>query len=235
VIETTLPLMRIDERKIAAAAATWRPRLAALPRPLIAVLVGGATRPYAFAAPEARDLIARAQTHAGSGTIYATTSRRTGRAAVAALREALPAGAQLWRWGDATPNPYLGLLACADGFVVTGDSMSMITEVARLGRPLAIYPLPLRPISRFARSVLPHALAELPNRAKYVWLPKLGFTAFPRDLTQVHRALIAHGHAVLAGHPFAKAPPPLEDDLDAVARAIVAKVECASTSAAALA
>ena len=34
-------------------------------------------------------------------------------------------------------NPYLALLALADRFVVTGDSASMLVEVARLGRPLA--------------------------------------------------------------------------------------------------
>ena len=226
VIETTLPLMRVDERKIAAAADAWRDVLAPMPRPRIAVLAGGATRPYAFGAAEARELLDRARRYAGGGSLYVTTSRRTGRDAVAALRASLPDGARFWQWGDTSPNPYLGLLACADGFVVTGDSMSMITEVARLGRPLAIYPLPMRPLTRFARRALPPALAALPTRIKYQWLPKLGFTAFPRDLTLVHRALITRGHAVWAGEPFPTAPPPLDDDVDAVARAIVATVEC---------
>jgi mitochondrial fission protein ELM1 len=232
VIETALPLMRIDERKLTEAAATWQPQWEGLPRPLIAVLVGGATRPYAFGAAEARELIERARVYADGGTLYVTTSRRTGRAAIAALRERLPHGARFWQWGDATPNPYLGLLSCADGFVVTGDSMSMITEVARLGRPLAIYPLPLRPISRFARRALPSALAELPARAKYRWLPRLGFTAFPRDLTEVHRLLFARGRAVPAGRPFSAARAAPDDDLDAVARAIVAKAGLPETESA---
>ena len=36
----------------------------------------------------------------------------------------------------------MGLLGLADGFVVTGDSISMMVEIARLGRPLAIFDLP---------------------------------------------------------------------------------------------
>src|SRR5262249_35002530 len=182
-------------------------------------------RPYGFGRGQARELLDLARAHARGGSLYVATSRRTGHAAVAALREALPDGARLWQWGDASPNPYLGLLACADAFVVTGDSMSMITEVARLARPLAIYPLPLRPLTRFARSMLPPAVTALPARAKYEWLPKLGFTAFPRDLTQVHRALIARGHAVWAGEPFPLSPPPLDDDVDAIARAVIAVAE----------
>src|SRR5918996_579404 len=35
IMQVTLPLMRIDEGAVAAAAAAWRPRLAVLPRPLV--------------------------------------------------------------------------------------------------------------------------------------------------------------------------------------------------------
>ena len=40
-------------------------------------------------------------------------------------------------------NPYQGLLALADHFVVTTDSLSMMVEVARLGRPLSLFALGL--------------------------------------------------------------------------------------------
>jgi len=222
VVETTLPLMRIDARKLAEAEATWAPRLAALPRPLIAVLVGGATRPYAFGAAEARELIDRARGYATGGTLYATTSRRTGQAAVAALRAALPAGAPFWQWGDREANPYLGLLACADGFVVTGDSMSMITEVARLNRPLAIYPLRRSTVAERADRVLPRWIADIPGYVKYRLLPKIGFAAFPRDLTQIHRQLYEDGIAVPAGSPLLHRADRATDEIDRVVAAIVA-------------
>ena len=51
----------------------------------------------------------------------------------------------MFHWSpEAEDNPYLGLLALADRFVATGDSISMMTEVVRLKKPLAIYPLPVR-------------------------------------------------------------------------------------------
>ena len=43
-----LPLMRAKAPEIEAAVARWRGRLAPLPRPLIAILVGGPTVPFAF-------------------------------------------------------------------------------------------------------------------------------------------------------------------------------------------
>lgn len=220
VVHTTLPLMRIDHGRIASARTEWQSSLAGLPRPLIAVLVGGATRPYTFDAGAARSLLLAAQRYAGDGTLYVTTSRRTNKTASAALRDALPSGAHIWQWGDPSPNPYLGLLAHADGFVVTGDSMSMITEVVRLGRPLAVFPLPLRALTRWARSHLPEWLAYLPTRAIYQWLPKFGVTVFRRDLSSVYRRLVEHGHAALTPDPLPTTATPLDDDLDRVVNAV---------------
>jgi hypothetical protein len=222
VLETTLPLMRIDAARLDAARETWRATFDALARPVVAVLVGGATRPFVFGADEASELLRLAAGYAPSGTLYVTTSRRTGGAAAARIVAELPAGARLWQWGDTSPNPYLGLLAHADAFVVTGDSMSMITEVARLARPLAIYPLPLRPVTRWARARLPQWLARLPDRIKYEVLPRIGITAFPRDLGAIHRRLVSDGRAVFAGDALRESSASLEDDLDRVARAVVA-------------
>ena len=63
-------------------------------------------------------------------------------AVVEAIAAALPAGARLYRWDAGGDNPYHALLGLADRFVVTGDSISMMVEVARLGKPLAIFALP---------------------------------------------------------------------------------------------
>ena len=43
-----LPLMRTNAAAVAMAVTTWQPRLAVLPRPLIALLVGGPTGPFIF-------------------------------------------------------------------------------------------------------------------------------------------------------------------------------------------
>ncbi len=39
-------------------------------------------------------------------------------------------------------NPYLGILACAEAFIVTGDSLSMVSEACVTGRPLFIFATP---------------------------------------------------------------------------------------------
>ncbi len=219
VVHTGLPLMRADPARVAAARAKWQAQLGSLPKPLVAVLVGGSTRPFDLGADVARELLDAATPYADGGTLYVVTSRRTGAAAEAALRAALPASARLWTWGDATPNPYLGLMAHADAFVVTGDSMSMLTEVARAARPLVIFSLPLRPVRRWAHANLPRWLAGLPRTLKYRWLPKLGFPVYARDLTEIHRYLFRERRAVRPGEPLT-VPGVLHDDLEPVVEAI---------------
>ncbi|SFB65699.1 ELM1/GtrOC1 family putative glycosyltransferase, partial [Azotobacter beijerinckii] len=60
-----------------------------------------------------------------------------------------------YRFGSAADNPYRALLALADAFVVTGESVSMLTEACLSGRPVAVFPLPVR---RSWKSRLHHAL-----------------------------------------------------------------------------
>ena len=137
--------MRADPAAVAAAAARWRDRLADLPRPLTAVLIGGETQPFRFDRAVALELAKALDTlqSRDGGSLYLTTSRRTSAAVTEALAAGLPDGATLHRWqADDPDNPYLGLLGLADRFVVTGDSVSMMVEVARLGRPLAIFRFP---------------------------------------------------------------------------------------------
>jgi mitochondrial fission protein ELM1 len=183
VLNLTLPLLMPPRAAIERAVGAWQPRLADLPRPLTAVLVGGPARPFRFGPDEARDLIARTLTAtAAEGSLYVSTSRRTPPAVVDALIGALPAAARLFRWSpEAADNPYLALLGLADRFVVTGDSASMLVEVARLAKPLAVFELPVERRQRFiarARGLL-SALRRRPQR----------------DLTALHRVLYRLGLA----------------------------------------
>ena len=144
VMRIGLPLMRVEPERIAADAALWAPTFAALPRPWVAVLLGGPTGPFRFderlveRVLDATDDIIRGQ----GGTAFLVTSRRTPATVVEALRARLPATARLFAWGDtAAGNPYAALLGLADAALVTADSISMQTEVARQGLPLGIIPL----------------------------------------------------------------------------------------------
>ncbi|GBD44829.1 hypothetical protein HRbin40_02320 [bacterium HR40] len=218
VVRLELPLVRADPGRVAAAGARFRDRLARLPRPLTAVCVGGETKPFRFDAEVARHLareLERLLLRDG-GTLYVTTSRRSRPEAVEALASALPSAAILYLFRPDDPdNPYPGLLAHADRFVVTGDSVSMMVEVARLGRPLAIFDLPL---VRDPRERLKLALAApLQPQAPLGWLGdrlrQAGLLGVSRDLRAFHRKLYALGLAVPFGAPFHPPRPAADDDL----------------------
>lgn len=203
-----LPLMRMDPSRLAAARTEWAGILDALPRPLVVLLVGGATKPYRLDADTVPGLVAAARRYTGAeGTIYASTSRRTAPDVIAALRRALPDGSRLYEVDSDAPNPYAALLACGDVFVVTGDSVSMLTETARLGKRVVVYPLPFDPVWR--------RLGRL--RAP---LQRLGIVGFERDLGDLHRWLYEHGCAVPAGQPAVVTGSGTDDDLSVVVERI---------------
>ena len=115
-----------------------------LPRPRVALLVGGppggTDMPPIMSHTLARKL-ARLVGALG-GTVLATTSRRTGEEATESLAAGLGRVMHLlYRWGEPGPNPYLGFLATADAIVVTADSVSMISEACATGAPV-FYALP---------------------------------------------------------------------------------------------
>jgi mitochondrial fission protein ELM1 len=139
-----LPLLRVDPAAVAKEADAWRGEMADWPRPLLAILVGGPTGPFVYDRSLRERLVSMVRSiREGGGTPYVTTSRRTPAAVADAIEASLPQGAHLYRWrADGKRNPYRALLGLADGFAVTGDSISMLVEVARLKRPLAIIGLP---------------------------------------------------------------------------------------------
>jgi len=234
VVKTHLPLMRIDPDRVSSAAEAWRARFEALPRPLVALLVGGPTRPFVYDASVTHGLIALSrQVLADGGTPFLTTSRRTPEAVADALEAGLPDGARLHRWHpDAKPeeNPYLGLLGLADGFVVTADSASMVVEVAGLGKPLGILRLPGGPLGglELARRRL---LSRLFAPRRRGWADALrcgvartlfrtGFVRASRDFRVLHEWLVSEGFAVWAGEPLIAPPRPLPDERPQVAQSV---------------
>ena len=230
VFKTTLPLMRVAEREVAAAADAWRERLGALPRPLVAFLIGGPTSPFVYDTSWMHRLVALARkVSAQGGTPYFTTSRRTPPAFVEALEHALPPGTHLFRFRpDSAENPYRALLGLADGFVVTGDSISMMVEVVRLRRPLAIVPVPTgwigridlrrRALARWLFSQGGGAAGRL-RRALGHMLFRSGVVTQTRDFPAFHRMLVARGLAVFEGEPFREPSGAVPDDLaEAAAR-----------------
>lgn len=150
VITTRTAIHRVTPARLAEAASIWRPRLARLPRPLVGVLVGGSNGRFRLGSAEgaalAADLRALIDQNAG---VAITPSRRTDPAVTTMLAALDPERA--WTWDGSGENPYLGLLACADLIVVTGDSVSMVSEAVATSAPVLIAELPgrSRRIGRF--------------------------------------------------------------------------------------
>lgn len=144
---------RVTAARLVAEAERWHQRLAGLPRPRVALLVGGATKNRHFTSSMGRDLAMKTVALAipAGGSVLVSTSRRTGAEATAALLAVIPEPRHAFSWGDEGENPYFGYLALADAVVVTGDSTSMCTEACATTGPVYIYAPPKMVAPKHAR------------------------------------------------------------------------------------
>ncbi len=203
VIANRLTLNRPDAETLAAAARHWAPVFDRLQRPLVGVLVGGGARPFVLDRTVAAELgrAARSLAAALGGSLLVTTSPRTAAPAVEALFQELPETAFRHRFDSGSENPYLGILALADRFVVTGDSASMLTEACASGKPVHLFRLPERPNRkmRFLRAARRFCLGPGGDRqglsaSAYAALLSSGALAgSTRDMRLFHERLAAHG------------------------------------------
>ena len=145
VIVIRTALHRVTPKRLAEQAAIWRDRLADLPRPFVAVLLGGSNGRYRLDESSGGDLASglAAMMRRNNIGVMVTPSRRTDPAVTAHIKAAIaPLGGRVW---DGTgDNPYFGMLALADLIVVTQDSVSMISEAAATSAPVLVAPLPGR-------------------------------------------------------------------------------------------
>lgn len=126
---------------------------ATLPRPRLALLLGGPRRGVTLDAAWTRALIAglRARLARDGGSVLLCASRRTPPALVASVGDALAGVPGVrWRGGQDGPNPYPGLLAWADRVIVSPDSVNMLSEAAATGVP----------VHTLTRASLPRRLAR---------------------------------------------------------------------------
>ena len=112
---------------------------AAVPRPWVAVLIGGDGSSYTFKPEDmARFAVAlRSLVERGAGLLL-TPSRRTPAALLSAIDHATTASPR-FLWDGTGDNPYPAMLAHADHFVVTADSVNMCGEPAVTGRPIHVF------------------------------------------------------------------------------------------------
>ena len=143
VIITLAPLHAVTTEALTAAREAWGKQFAHLPQPHIALNIGGDTKQGRYNANDWSDLLRRALALAGRGSLLITTSRRTPPEAIEVMKPVLANVPHLLhQWDRDKDNPYLGLLACADGIIVTGDSLSMCAEACVTDKPVFIYANP---------------------------------------------------------------------------------------------
>jgi len=207
VLHNLLPLHGVTRARLATAVSRWRPKLARLPRPRVAVLVGGSSELFTLDARTATRLgrEAAAMVRASGGSLLVTTSTRTPRGVAAALREAIDVPAEIFEWSaDTTENPYWGYLALADSFVVTGDSVSMLTEACATGKPVSIFDP-----ARGPAGPLSDVRATIRRRILNFGIPRLS-----RDIRRVHDELVELGHATFLGEPSGGTVRPPPDSIE---------------------
>lgn len=189
VIELTLP---ITPKPLSSDAEneSWRTMLASLPEPKIAVLVGGAMRPLVMGEAEiatlARDAAELAQRLGGS--LIVIGSPRTPSGLVESMDALLTVPHRVFPWKKEAPNPYRPVMGIAQQFIVTSDSVLMLTEALGTGKPVDVFRLPAE-----KRRRLP--LTRWPFSA----LVRMGLLSTKRNVDAFIMRLAATGHVGVLG------------------------------------
>jgi mitochondrial fission protein ELM1 len=147
---------RISAERLAEGAAAFADRLEPLPRPRVAVLIGGKSRAHDLPVGHAAELgmTVGDAIEAAGGSMMVTFSRRTPEDAKEVFTAEMTCGDLLpgLIWDGEGPNPYFAFLQFADHILVTEDSANMAAEAASTGKPVHILPMvATKPADKFAR------------------------------------------------------------------------------------
>ena len=198
VLKNLLTLHRVTSERLQAEAWRWQPRLAALslPRPFVAVIVGGNSGPYTFGPKTAARLarVASAMALEKGGSLLVTTSARTPPDASRELARGITAPLHFYQWRpDDDDNPYYAYLALADAIIVTAESISMLSEACATGKP--VYLFDMGDDHTVDKDFRWSALF-------YRWLIHWGPKRLTRDISLIHRQIVEAGRAVWLGDVF---------------------------------
>jgi len=116
---------------------------------LISFIIGGDNRHYKFTKESILDLINKIKhlkKRYSKFNFLVISSRRTGLDIISYMKEKLDKIAYVWNGAD--ENPYIFALNNSIFFVVTSDSTSMISECAFTGKPIFVFHLPFKRLSK---------------------------------------------------------------------------------------
>ncbi|XP_022935407.1 mitochondrial fission protein ELM1-like isoform X3 [Cucurbita moschata] len=139
VVLTVGALHQADFAALRCAASTWHDELAYLPKPLLVVNIGGPSSNCRYGVDLAKQLATMLQNVLWScGSVRISFSRRTPEKISKLLVEEFSTHPKVFIWDGEGPNPHLGHLAWADAFVITADSVSMLSEACSTGKPVYV-------------------------------------------------------------------------------------------------
>ena len=217
VVNNLLTLHSVSPARLAAAREEWADHFADLPQPLFAVIAGGDSGPFTFG-PKAAGRLGRQASRLAreqGGSLLVTTSSRTSEAAVSALEAAVDVPGYFYHWRPQdSANPYFGILAWADRFIVTGDSIAMLSEACATGKPVQMFDL--GGMRGPAREPVDFRLGALLFAGMMRWLPQ----SLSRDITLVHRQLRESGRAAWLEEEFGAVAVPAESDMQRAVAAV---------------
>lgn len=136
--------------RLARLRANCPPLIQELPKPRVAVILGGNNGAYHFTLEDDRRLQRSLASLAAVGASFMVTpSRRTHKGLIQAV-ETATAGTPRIIWDQTGENPYPQFLAQADMLVVTADSVNMCGEACATGKPVYVF-TPSGGSAKFAR------------------------------------------------------------------------------------
>ena len=128
---------RITPERLSEGEAEFSETLASLPRPRVAVLLGGDSKHHRFNETTCANLLETVERIAAqAGSVMITPSRRSPASFRTALAERFGGKSNVWLHHGDGPNPYFAFLSAADWICVTEDSTNMLCEAASAGKPV---------------------------------------------------------------------------------------------------
>lgn len=158
IIEVYGSLNEINKEKIDSEREKFEPFIEYYKRPFVSFIVGGDTKNFKYdpkrfgvVVSNLANIINRTER-----SLFITTSKRTSQECTNQIRRKTNCDYYLYDWGwECDPrniikselgNPYYAMLGFSDMFVVTGDSISILSEVCATGKPVYVY-MPKRTLS----------------------------------------------------------------------------------------
>ncbi|KAL1558242.1 serine/threonine protein kinase [Salvia divinorum] len=139
VVLTVGALHQIDSAILRSEANAWHHEFAPLPKPLLVVNIGGPTRYCRYSTDLAKQVISSLHNVLTScGSVRISFSRRTPEKVSKLVTKELGTHPKIYIWDGEGPNPHLGHLAWADSFIITADSVSMLSEACSTGKPVYV-------------------------------------------------------------------------------------------------